>query len=391
MATSHITVSCLPSRQPDPKHAKDHHVGSPPTSFKNPWPSYQGTSLGTIFKLRFGNHPEKNNMPVPQGSDGTRSEKLVKIREPDWGLDQPDRLRATWIGHASFLVETPAAKGAQRGIRILFDPLFSDRTSPVTFLGPKRYSPTPCSIEELPEIDIVCISHNHYDHLDIHTVTELMRIRKEKIHFFVPLNDKPWFVRNVCPAEQVTELDWWDSCKIEIPDIGSANITCTPSQHSSSRSGYDRDCSLWCSWVLEAQTKKLFFSGDTGYQAVGTPTSCPAFTQIGEVFDSFDLAMLPVGLFKPQTTMGGVHAAPEQSLNIHKEVRSKLSVGMHYGTVRGGISAQFEDVTEPPRRWREAAENEGLWCGGGIEGNRAPVDVSKRGVGLCDIGETVAV
>ncbi|KAK5167415.1 uncharacterized protein LTR77_007114 [Saxophila tyrrhenica] len=386
-----ITVDTLPSRQPDLKAAKDHHVGSPPTSFKNPWPSYHGIAMGDAFKARFGNHPEKNFVPVPQGPDGSRSDQLVKVRQPDWGLEKKDRLRSTWIGHASFLVETPASNNADRGVRILFDPVFSERTSPVGFLGPKRYSPTPCAVSDLPEVDIVCISHNHYDHLDYYTIIELYRTRKEKIHFFVPLNDKAWFVKHICPAQQVTELDWWQSCKVQIEDIGAVTMTCTPSQHGSSRTGWDKDRSLWCSWTVEMQNHKLFFAGDTAYQAVDTPSPCPAFEQVGETFGGFDLAMLPIGLFKPQSFMGGVHASPEQSLQIHKEINSKLSIGMHYGTVRGGISGQFEDVTEPPRRWREAAEKEGLWSGGGIEGRGQAVDVGKAGVGLCDIGETVAI
>ncbi|KAK3048699.1 hypothetical protein LTR09_010008 [Extremus antarcticus] len=391
MSPAAVTVTTLPSRQPDLKAAKDHHVGSPPTSFVNPWPSYRSLDLGAAFKTRFGTHPEKNFVPVPEGPNGTRSDQLVKVRKPDWGIDKKDRLRSTWIGHASFLVETPAAANAERGVRVLFDPVFAERTSPVGFLGPKRYTPTPCSVTDLPDVDVVCISHNHYDHLDIQTVQELHRMRKENIHFFVPLNDKAWFVRNVCPENQVTELDWWDSSSVQIPDIATVTLTCTPSQHGSSRTGWDRDRSLWASWTLETDTHKLFFAGDTAYQAVSTPSPCPIFEQIGEVFGGFDLAMLPIGLFKPQSFMGGVHAAPEQSHLIHNEIKSKLSIGMHYGTVRGGISGQFEDVTEPPRRWREAAEKEGMWCGGGIEGGGKPVDVGKEGVGLCDVGETVAV
>ena len=386
-----ITITSLPSRQPDIKSAKDHHVGSPPTSFKNPWPSFHGLTFGTAWNTRFGSHPEKNFVPVPEGPNGSRSDQLVKVRKPDWGADRKECLKSTWIGHASFLVETPATGNADRGIRVLFDPVFSERTSPVTFLGPKRYTPTPCSVSDLPEVDIVCISHNHYDHLDINTVTELYQRRKEKIHFVVPLNDKGWFVKNVCPAEQVTELDWWDCRDVNVEGVGTITITCTPSQHGSSRVGWDQNRSLWTSWALETESRKLFFAGDTAYQAVNTPSPCPAFEQIGEVFGGFDLAMVPIGLFKPQSFMGGVHAAPEQSIEIHKEIRSKLSIGMHYGTVRGGISGQYEDVTEPPRRWREAAEKEGMWCGGGIEGQGMPVDVKKEGVGLCDVGETIAV
>lgn len=165
MATSNgISVRELPSRNPDPSTAKAHHIGNPPTHFKNPWPSYREWEGGRFgfFKLKFGSHPEKSNVPVPEGPNGTRSEKLVKVLKPTWGVHQPEKLRATWIGHASFLIETPAVNGAERGIRILCDGVFSERTSPVGFLGPKRYTPTPCSLDELPDPDVVIISHNHY-------------------------------------------------------------------------------------------------------------------------------------------------------------------------------------------------------------------------------------
>ncbi len=388
---STTAVKSLQIQHPDSHSKSAHHVGNPPTSFNNPWPSFQKITLPTIFKTRFGNHPEKNFVPVPEGPNGARSDELVKVRKPSWGQEKPDRLRATWIGHASFLVETPAIAPAKRGVRILFDPVFSERTSPFSFLGPKRYTPTPCSIAELPEVDAICISHNHYDHLDYHTIIELYRLRKGNIHFFVPLNDKAWFVKYICPSECVTEMDWWQGCELDVKDIGSVELTCTPSQHSASRSGYDRDRCLWCSWSLDAGSKKMYFAGDTGYQAVGSPSPCPAFKDIGKQLGPYDLALLPIGLCTPQVVMGSVHATPEQSLQIHKEIGSKLSIGMHYGTVRGGISGQYEPVTDPPRRWREAAEKESLWRGGGIEGKGSTVDTSKDGVGLCDVGETVCI
>ena len=374
-----------------PSTENSHHVGNPPTSFKNPWESYKNINLMTVFKTRFSNNSEKDYAPVPEGPNGTRSDELVKVCKPDWAQDHKNRLRTTWIGHASFLVETPTTGDATRGVRILFDPVFSERTSPVGFLGPKRYTPTPCSVSELPEVDVVCISHNHYDHLDYHTITELYKQQKERIHFFVPLNDKAWFTKHICKPDEVTELDWWQSCEASVDGVGSVKLTCTPSQHSTARSGWDRDNCLWGSWVVEAGEKKVYFAGDTGYQAVDTASPCPAFKEIGKRFGSFDLAMLPIGLFKPPSMMGSVHCSPEQSLQIHMDIGSKLSIGMHYGTVRGGVSGQYEDVREPPRRWREAAEKERMWLGGGVEGSGSKIDTSKAGVGLCDIGETVVV
>lgn len=389
--SSAIKVKPIQSPNPTPENPKAHHVGNPPTSFQNPWESYRGIGLVTAFKARFGSDPERDFIPVPQGPNGTRSDELVKVRKPDWAQDQKDRLRATWIGHASFLIETPAIGNASRGVRILFDPVFGEKTGPLGLIGPRRYTPTPCLVSELPEVDIVCISHNHYDHLDYQTVTELYKHQKERIHFFVPLNDKAWFTKQVCKPDEVTELDWWQSCDVSVDQVGSVKLTCTPSQHSTNRLGWDKDHALWGSWVVDTADKKIYFAGDTGYRANDTPSSCPAFKEIGKVFQSFDLAMLPIGLMKPAHFMGGVHATPEQSLQIHKEIGSKLSIGMHYGTVRGGVSGQYEDVREPPRRWREAAEKENLWLGGGIAGDGSKIDASKEGLCLCDIGETVVI
>lgn len=392
-----VTVTPLPSRSPHPSEPPPAHhatLGNNPTSFKNPWPSFEKHGLLSLFQARFGS--SRNFVPVPQGTNGERSDELVKVRTPDWGRGNPDLLKVTWIGHASFLVETPTLAGAKRGVRILFDPVWSDRTSPVGFLGPKRYTPVPCSLDELPDIDIVCISHNHYDHLDYDTIQKLYAKRKGNIHFFVALNNKHWFTQHIhCGAEDVTELDWWDSVGVYVRDVGNVNLTCTPTQHFSGRSPFDMGSTLWCSWALEAITddevisKQLYFAGDTAYQHPSAPNPCPVFKEIGEAFGSFDIAMLPIGLMTPAEFMGGVHATPEQSLEIHKEVRAKRSIGMHYGTVRGGLSAQYEDVRDPPRRWREAAQKESLWLGGGVEGKGKPMDTSREGVGLCDVGETI--
>lgn len=387
----HITVTARSPQSSTPARSKDHHVGQPPTSFRNPWPSAgESHGLGDILSTRFGS--ERNFVPVPQGPNGTRSEELVKVVKPDFGLDIKDKLRATWIGHASVFAEFPVSPGADRGARVLFDPVFSERTSPSSYFGPKRYTPTPCTLEELPEIDIVCISHNHYDHLDHSAVSYLHKKSQGRIHFFVGLGIKNWFKQHVqCQDSEVTETDWWDSCDVSVKDVGNIILTCTPTQHFSRRTPFDGAQTLWCSWVAESNAKKLYFSGDTAYQAVDTPAPCPAFKEIGETLGPFDMAFLPIGLYSPPKMMGSVHATPEQSLCIHTDIKSRLSIGMHYGTVRGGISAQYEDVREPPKRWREAASQAGIWRGGGVEGDGGPVDVCSEGVGLCHIGETVAV
>jgi N-acyl-phosphatidylethanolamine-hydrolysing phospholipase D len=384
---ANITVTPRPSRNPATSPSKDHHIGRPPTAFRNPWPSAgEKPGIGAFLSARFGS--ERNFVPVPQGPNGTRSEELVRVVTPGFGADKKDKLRATWMGHASVLVEFPAASRAERGVRVLFDPVFSERTSPSNWFGPKRYSPTPCILEEIPEVDIICISHNHYDHLDYDTITRLKS--KGRVHFFAALGNKSWFKQHIhCRDDQVTELDWWDSCDISVDGVGTIKMTCTPAQHTSGRTPFDAGQTLWCSWAVESDTKKFYFAGDTAYQALGTPAPCPAFKDIGEVLGPFDMSFLPIGLYSPEHLLGKVHVTPEQSLRIHQDIRSKLSIGMHYGTFRGGISGQYEDVREPPRRWREVAAKNDMWCGGGVEGEGAPVDTDHEGVGLCHIGETV--
>ena len=324
-------------------------------------------------------------MPVPENRD-----ELVKVRTPDWGRSLNGwntGLKATWLGHAGFLVETPSAKEEgtpeKRGLRILFDAVFSERTSPISFLGPKRYTPTPCQLDDLPEIDLVVISHDHYDHLDIATIKYVYEKQKrlgQDIHFFAGLNNKEWFINagfGIQP-EEVSECDWWDEQEVHVEGVGSIKLACTPTQHFSGRTAFGAGKTLWCSWVVEdAQSgKKLYFAGDTAYKATSAESPCPVFAEIGDLYGPFDLALLPIGLYSPPEFMSSVHCSPDQTLEIHKAIKSKKSIGKHWGTFRGGLSQYHEPVTEPPRRWQECCEQAGVW---GTE------------CGLCDVGETVMV
>ena len=384
--TPGIKITRLASRAASSSSPPSHHVGNPPTSFVNPWPSFNQQGLIELLTTSIRNRDFK---PVPS------RDKLVPVRKPDWGAGRSG-LKATWIGHASFLVETPCVQGASRGVRVLFDPVFSERTSPVSWAGPKRYNPTPCSLEELPDVDIVAISHDHYDHMDSDTLLKIFARRKGHIHFLVGLGSAARLRGFGIAKDAVSELDWWEGVRLDVTGVGSVSMTCTPSQHFSGRGIFDRGSTLWSSWVLESDQKhqetnndkagdslKLFFAGDTGYRYVPKGSNetempfCPAFLEIGDVFGPFDLSLLPIGLYAPRHLLSPVHCTPEDSLCLHKDLKSRKSIGMHYGTVRGGISQYFEEVTEPPRRFREACEKEGkIW---GEE------------IGLIDIGETAIV
>ena len=391
-SASSWTVTALPGRHPE-SYTPAHHIGSPPTRFKNPWPSYQGGSLLSAFRTRLTT--AKNYVPVPADRAG-----LVEVRHPTFDESAaPDGLKATWMGHASFLIETTVREGKQCGIRVLLDPVWSERVGPYGVVGPVRFSPPPCTLWELPDIDAVCISHDHYDHLDLDTIRKLVEKQRGELRFFCGLGVKAVLLGlgvGVRP-EMVTEMDWWDGVVLENPRVGCVELVCAPAQHRSGRTPWNFDGTLWCSWVVSEQPsspspssvtgKKLFFAGDTGYCQVTSNTHfshreaphppCPAFKEIGDLYGPFDLALLPIGCFLPRSILSGQHSSPEDSLAIHRDVRSKRSIGMHYGTFRGAFSANFEPVNEPPERWKKVAEEEGLkW------------DVE---VGLCDIGETVVV
>ncbi|RMZ88078.1 hypothetical protein DV736_g4694, partial [Chaetothyriales sp. CBS 134916] len=385
---------------------KSHHVNVTnaahgPRSFKNPWPSHDDSHGGFVafLKCRFG-RDRPHFVPVP----GNRGE-LVPVQPIDFS-EPRSGFKVTWLGHASFLLQCATLDGAARGVNLLFDPVFSKRTSPVSFLGPKRYSPPPCTLAELVAsvpIDLVLLSHNHYDHSDTATLRYLYRERNSDIRFIAALGNSRWLRRMGIKAGQIHELDWWDAIEVRRGDDPSVEkaclqIVCTPAQHTSARGPFDRNQDLWCSFALEdlSSHKKVYFSGDTAYRSVpqnglsvkeeARYPCCPAFKQIGDLLGPFDLAMLPIGLCTPRSFMSAVHCNAWDSIEMHQDIRSKRSIGMHWGTVRGFLSRYYEDVRDPPRRWREAAlEKKYKWR----EKGESPTEEWE--VGLLDVGESLVV
>ncbi|KAK5193552.1 hypothetical protein LTR92_006923 [Exophiala xenobiotica] len=381
-----VSIKRLPSLLPD--EPKTHHVGNPPKGFQNPWPSHNPTHGGplSVLKCRFArDRPEF--VPVPADRSG-----LVPVQKVDFSNSDPG-FKVTWIGHASFLLQTSRPEGATRGINILCDPVFSERTSPFTWLGPKKYTPTPCTLQELldsVEIDAVLISHNHYDHADEETLKAIYAKRKSNVHFLAGLHNARWLSGFGIDRSHITELDWWDGVEIEVGNAGTVRITCTPTQHFSSRWINDRDHDLWCSYAIHDLNdggKKLYFAGDTAYRTIPAKNMsreeedaqpfCPTFKQVGDLLGPFDLALLPIGLCEPREWMSTVHANSWDSIRIHQDVRSKKSIGMHWGTVRGGLSQVYEDVRTPPKNWRKAADEAGLKWG--------------EEIGLMHVGETLII
>lgn len=222
--------------------------------------------------------------------------------------ENQDQFSLTWVGHASLLVQLD-------GKNILTDPIWSERCSPVSFLGPKRYTPPGIKMEDLPPIHIVLISHNHYDHLDISTLKELEK-RYNPI-FFVGLGNGE-LLRGE-GIKRVHEMDWWDSKK-EL----DLQINFTPTQHFSARGLFDRDKTLWGSYVIQGKKKSFYFAGDTGYFS--------GFKEIGKKFPGMDYAILPIGAYEPRWFMKIVHMNPEDTIQAFLDLGAKQLVPMHYQT-----------------------------------------------------------
>lgn len=236
-----------------------------------------------------------------------------------------DKTSLTWIGHATFLIQL-------HGLNILTDPQFSERASPLSWAGPQRVVAAAMKIKDLPEIDAVIISHDHYDSLDVTSVRKLAVHNKHRsLQFMVPLGMKSWFDQLGLESIQVIELDWEQSHM-----ISGVKFTAEPSQHWSKRSLFDTYERLWATWVIESKDQRIFFAGDTGY--------AEHFKQIGNKYDGFDLALLPIGAYEPRWFMKSYHVNPDESVKIHMDIKSRYSVAMHWGT----FILTDEPLDEPP-------------------------------------------
>ncbi|MDB5816961.1 MAG: fold metallo-hydrolase, partial [Rhizobacter sp.] len=232
----------------------------------------------------------------------------------------------------------------------LIDPVFSQRASPLGFVGPKRHQPPGLLPADLPHIDVVLVSHNHYDHLDIASIDALARQPGGPPAFVVPLGLKPWLEgRGVTTG---TELDWWQSVR-----IGATEITLTPAQHWSSRSLGDRMQTLWGGFAVISPSFQLFYSGDTAYS--------PDFIDIRKHFapqqtpalgGGFDLALLPVGAYEPRWFMSGQHTNPAESVQIREDLGARQAMGVHWGT----FALTDEPLDEPPKALARARAAKGL-------------------------------
>lgn len=219
---------------------------------------------------------------------------------------------AVWIGHSTYLIEVD-------GLTILTDPVWDKYCSPVPIRKLRRYNDPPIALADLPPVDIVLISHNHYDHLDVKTVSALKRFHPQ-IEWIVPQGLSPWFHRR--GIHSVIEIGWWKTYSTK-----QCSITAVPAQHYSGRTLWDQNKTHWNGYVLQTQGKSIYFTGDTGYNPKD-------FKSIGDRFSHMDLSLIPIGTYSPQKFMEPVHIGPVEAVQIHQEVNSRLSLGMHWNTFR---------------------------------------------------------
>lgn len=250
--------------------------------------------------------------------------------DPDFLQKNRSVTTITWIGHATLLLQ-------HEGKNILTDPHFSERASPVQWAGPKRAVPPGLQLEMLPEIDMVVISHDHYDSLDKQTIKRL-RARKDgaKTLFIVPLGLSKWFKKQA--ITNVVELDWWE--RLNIDDF---EITAVPLQHWGKRAFFSRNDHLWAGWIIKRKDFNFIFVGDTGYASV-------LFKKIGDTYGPFDLAAVPIGAYEPRWFMKDSHITPEEAIAVHKDIQSQKSIAIHWGT----FVLTDEPLDEPPKRLTKA-------------------------------------
>ena len=306
--------------------------------FQNNYLDFAPRGLNDLMRWQW--NAFRQNLPPPPSAPTPRVAPDLTFIQANARAGAAMQPTVTWIGHATVLAQLG-------GINVLTDPIFSERASPVSFVGPKRAQPPGLALAELPRVDLVVISHNHYDHCDAASLQALNAQPGGPPLFLVPLGLKAWMADQ--EISNVVEMDWWQAHR-----LGAVEIVMTPVQHWSGRSLTDRLQTLWGGWALFAPDQHLFFAGDTGYSQ--------DFSDIGQRFaerqkdGGFDIALIPVGAYEPRWFMKEQHVNPDESLRMHKDLRAKRSLGIHWGT----FELTDEALDEPPRALARARSAAGL-------------------------------
>lgn len=291
-------------------------------AFQNPTgigPGLQGNPLPLLGEYFFGDARRSPPGPLP----------LVKPHER-WASRASTGFRTTWLGHSTVLLELD-------GRRVLTDPVFGERASPLAFAGPRRFHPVPAELGTLPPLDVVVLSHNHYDHL---CKTTMSALAKTGVPIVTALGVGADLERFGVAPERIHELDWDESV-----ELSGLRLTATAAQHFSGRGAADRNRTLWASFVIESDCRKVFFSGDTGLS--------DQFAQIGADHGPFDLVMLEIGAFHP--SWGGIHLGPENALKVFRMLGGGTLLPVHWGTFNLALHA-WDEPAETLLRAAAAAQ-----------------------------------
>lgn len=281
--------------------------------FINPVPEKPvdfGTLWTTAYDWCFGGQKRKPKSAIP----------VIPVQPKSLNTPPLPGLRAIWLGHVSVLIDIDE-------VRILVDPVFSEYASPFS-IGPKRFHPPPIALADLPKIDAVVISHDHYDHLEMTTTRHLA---SSGTVFFVPLGVGAHLEAWEVPEQQIVELGWLESKK-----QGSLNIICTPAIHYSGRKLIDTNKTFWCSWTIIGPEYRVFYSGDTGFT--------DHFQKIGEQFGPFDLTLIKIGSYGPASPWLDIHMNPESAIEANLAVRGRRMLPLHWGTFKLGIHDWYEPI-----------------------------------------------
>jgi L-ascorbate metabolism protein UlaG (beta-lactamase superfamily) len=283
----------------------------------------RGGAIVAMLRWRFGRErkawPPQPPDPVPEG-------------DPQ-ALPPPGSAAVTFIGHSTFLIRVA-------GATILTDPVFSERCSPVSWAGPKRARAPGRAFADLPRVDLILVSHNHYDHMDLPSLRAIHR--RDNPEVVTPLGNASHLAK--AGLGRVRELDWWQSTTAP----GGIRITATPARHFSTRTLRDRNRSLWSGFMLEIVGHRLFFAGDSGAGA--------HWAEIGRRLGAPDLALLPIGAYEPRAIMAAVHVNPAEAVAAHQALGAARSVGMHFGT----FQLTDEPIDAPPAAMAAARAEAGL-------------------------------
>ncbi|HSJ12966.1 MAG TPA: MBL fold metallo-hydrolase [Longimicrobiales bacterium] len=297
-----------------------------------PWPGGGGDDRGLRDMLRWWLQRWRHGVaPTPPAAAFPRADPTPAVPRLD-----ADEVRVTWVGHSTFLIQLP-------GCNVLTDPVWSRRASPVQWTGPVRLAPPGLEFDALPPIDVVLLSHDHYDHLDRPTITRLHERGGDELTFVTPLGYRSWLAR--LGIERVAELGWHQQARF----ASGLNVTALPARHWAQRTPWDSMRRLWASFALRLGAWRLYFCGDSGY--------APIFADIGRYAGPFDIVLLPIGAYEPRWFMQPAHMNPEEAVQAWVDLGATgVFVAMHWGTFR----MTDEPPLEPPERLRAAWRERGL-------------------------------